>query len=117
LPQARLQALDLNEMLSEMMPLYDNLNAVVPVSWQLQEGLPPILGDAAQLRQVVHNLIQNAQDACAPLPQAHVEVRTEMRPQSQRVRLSIQDNGTGFSEAVLQRACEPYDTTKASGTG
>ena len=117
LPQARLQALDLNEMLSEMMPLYDNLNAVVPVSWQLQEGLPPILGDAAQLRQVVHNLIQNAQDACAPLPQAHVEVRTEMRPQSQRVRLSIQDNGTGFSEAVLQRAFEPYVTTKASGTG
>ena len=117
LPQARLQAMDLNEMLSEMMPLYDNLNAVVPVSWQLQEGLPPILGDAAQLRQVVHNLIQNAQDACAPLPQAHVEVRTEMRPQSQRVRLSIQDNGTGFSEAVLQRAFEPYVTTKASGTG
>lgn len=117
LPQARLQALDLNEMLGEMMPLYDNVNAVVPVSWQLQESLPPILGDAAQLRQVVHNLIQNAQDACAQLPQAHVEVRTEMRPQSQRVRLSILDNGTGFSEAVLQRAFEPYVTTKASGTG
>jgi len=117
LPQARLQALDLNDMLSEMMPLYDNVNAVVPVRWQLQEGLPPILGDAAQLRQVVHNLIQNAQDACAQLPQAQVEVRTEMRPQSQRVRLSIQDNGTGFSEAVLQRAFEPYVTTKASGTG
>jgi len=117
LPQARLQSLDLNDLLNEMMPLYDNINAVVPVSWQLQAGLPPILGDAAQLRQVVHNLIQNAQDACAHVSLAHVEVRTEMRPQSQRVRLSIQDNGTGFSEAVLQRAFEPYVTTKASGTG
>lgn len=117
LPQARLQALDMNEMLGEMMPLYDNVNAVVPVRWQLQEGLPPILGDAAQLRQVVHNLIQNAQDACAQSPRAQVEVRTEMRPQSQRVRLSVHDNGSGFSEAVLQRAFEPYVTTKASGTG
>jgi nitrogen fixation/metabolism regulation signal transduction histidine kinase len=117
LPQARLQALDMNEMLSEMMPLYDNVNAVVPVSWHLQAGLPPILGDAAQLRQVVHNLIQNAQDACAQSPRAQVEVRTEMRPQSQRVRLSVHDNGSGFSEAVLQRAFEPYVTTKASGTG
>jgi nitrogen fixation/metabolism regulation signal transduction histidine kinase len=117
LPQARLQALDMNEMLGEMMPLYDNVNAVVPVSWHLQAGLPPILGDAAQLRQVVHNLIQNAQDACAQSPRAQVEVRTEMRPQSQRVRLSVHDNGSGFSEAVLQRAFEPYVTTKASGTG
>ena len=117
LPQARLQALDMNEMLGEMMPLYDNVNAVVPVRWQLQEGLPPILGDAAQLRQVVHNLIQNAQDACAQSPRAQVEVRTEMRPQSQRVRLSVHNNGSGFSEAVLQRAFEPYVTTKASGTG
>jgi nitrogen fixation/metabolism regulation signal transduction histidine kinase len=116
LPQARLQALDMNEMLGEMMPLYDNVNAVVPVSWHLQAGLPPILGDAAQLRQVVH-LIQNAQDACAQSPRAQVEVRTEMRPQSQRVRLSVHDNGSGFSEAVLQRAFEPYVTTKASGTG
>jgi len=117
LPQARLQALDVNEMLAEMMPLYDNVNAVVPVSWHFQAGLPLILGDAAQLRQVVHNLIQNAQDACAQSPQAQVQVRTEMRPQSQRVRLSVHDNGSGFSEAVLQRAFEPYVTTKASGTG
>ena len=117
LPQARLQSLDLNELLSEMMPLYDNINAVVPVRWQLQADLPPILGDAAQLRQVVHNLIQNAQDASAQASHPQVEVRTEMRPQSQRVRLSIHDNGTGFSEAVLQRAFEPYVTTKTSGTG
>ena len=117
LPQARLQALDLNELLTEMMPLYDNMNAVVPVNWQLQPGLELILGDAAQLRQVVHNLIQNAQDACAQSKQPQVEVRTEMRTQSQRVRLTILDNGSGFSEAVLQRAFEPYVTTKANGTG
>lgn len=117
LPQARLQALDLNQMLAEMMPLYDNDNAVVPVTWQLAADLPPVLGDAAQLRQVVHNLIQNAQDASQQADHPLVEVRTELRRHSQRVRLTIQDNGTGFSEAVLQRAFEPYVTTKVHGTG
>lgn len=117
LPQARLQALDLNQLLAEMMPLYDNDNAVVPVSWQFAADLPPVLGDAAQLRQVVHNLIQNAQDASQEADHPLVEVRTEWRTQSQRARLTIQDNGSGFTEAVLQRAFEPYVTTKASGTG
>jgi len=117
LPPARLQGLDLNTLLSEMMPLYENDNAAVPVVWQLGPELPQIMGDPAQLRQVVHNLIQNAQDACRTLAQPQVMVSTELRPQSGRVRMTIQDNGSGFAEAVLQRAFEPYVTTKASGTG
>ena len=117
LPAARLQPLDLNHLLGEMMPLYDNDNARVPVHWQLEAHLPSVMGDAAQLRQVVHNLIQNAQDASLAIPHAQVNVMTEWRPQSQRVRLTVQDSGTGFSDAVLQRAFEPYVTTKASGTG
>jgi nitrogen fixation/metabolism regulation signal transduction histidine kinase len=117
LPAARVQALDLNVLLSEMMALYNNDNARVPVTWELQEGLPWVMGDEEQLRQIVHNLIQNAQDASMDQAQPQVWVRTETRPQSQRVRLSVSDNGSGFSEAVLQRAFEPYVTTKASGTG
>jgi nitrogen fixation/metabolism regulation signal transduction histidine kinase len=117
LPQARLQALDLNHLLQEMMPLYDNDNALVPVSWHLRHGLPLVSGDAAQLRQVVHNLIQNAQDASAQSLQPMVHVWTEQATSSQRVRLRIVDNGSGFSESVLQRAFEPYVTTKTGGTG
>ena len=117
LPQARLQALDLNQLLQEMMPLYDNDNALVPVSWHLSADIPLVSGDAAQLRQVVHNLIQNAQDASAQSTQPMVHVWTEQAATSQRVRLRIVDNGSGFSESVLQRAFEPYVTTKAGGTG
>ena len=117
LPSAHLQLLDVNQLLSEMMPLYENDNARVPVIWQLQNQMPLILGDAAQLRQVVHNLIQNAQDACQTVDQPEVHVLTDWREPSSRVRLAIEDNGPGFSPAVLQRAFEPYVTTKASGTG
>ena len=117
LPQARLQALDLNQLLQEMMSLYDNDNALVPVSWHLSADIPLVLGDAAQLRQVVHNLIQNAQDASVQSAQPMVHVWTEQAASSQRVRLRIVDNGSGFSESVLQRAFEPYVTTKSGGTG
>ena len=117
LPAAHLQPLALNHLLTEMMPLYDHEQARVPVNWQLAESLPSIMGDAAQLRQVVHNLIQNAQDACASIADPQVTVVTQWRPHSKRVRLMVQDNGSGFSDAVLQRAFEPYVTTKASGTG
>jgi nitrogen fixation/metabolism regulation signal transduction histidine kinase len=117
LPQARLQALNLNQLLQEMMPLYDNDNALVPVSWHLSADIPLVSGDAAQLRQVVHNLIQNAQDASAQSAQPMVHVWTEQATSSQRVRLRIADNGSGFSESVLQRAFEPYVTTKVGGTG
>ncbi|NQW66669.1 MAG: HAMP domain-containing protein [Burkholderiales bacterium] len=117
LPQARLDALDLNHLLQEMMPLYDNENALVSVSWHLAEDLPMVLGDASQLRQVVHNLIQNAQDASAQSLNPMVQVWTEQSSSSQKVRLRIIDNGSGFSEAVLQRAFEPYVTTKTGGTG
>jgi nitrogen fixation/metabolism regulation signal transduction histidine kinase len=117
LPAVRLQALDLNQLLQEMMPLYDNDNAVVPVSWHLSPDLGLVSGDPAQLRQVVHNLIQNAQDASAQSVQPMVHVWTEQAASNQRVRLRIVDNGSGFSESVLQRAFEPYVTTKVGGSG
>ncbi|NDF06159.1 MAG: PAS domain-containing sensor histidine kinase, partial [Betaproteobacteria bacterium] len=55
--------------------------------------------------------------ASAQSTQPMVHVWTELATSSQRVRLRIVDNGSGFSESVLQRAFEPYVTTKAGGTG
>jgi nitrogen fixation/metabolism regulation signal transduction histidine kinase len=83
---------------------------------------PPILGDAQQLRQVIHNLVQNAQDACEARdavdgPGHGVEIRTHWSDSAQRVRLEVRDRGTGFTDAILSRAFEPYVTTKTKGTG
>jgi nitrogen fixation/metabolism regulation signal transduction histidine kinase len=83
------------------------------------------------LRQVIHNLLQNAQDALADLPEVvngsrapRVDVVTEaIHYQSAdggtriAVRLSIADNGPGFAPKILARAFEPYVTSKARGTG
>ena len=90
----------------------------------LYPACPLILGDAQQLRQVIHNLLQNAQDATETAhkarpesPAAPVVLRTQWIPSVQRVRLVVLDHGTGFPEHILKRAFEPYVTTKARGTG
>jgi nitrogen fixation/metabolism regulation signal transduction histidine kinase len=90
------------------------------LSLQLDAKLPSILGDATQLRQVVHNLVQNALDA-VPAQSGHVKLSTQTvldaNGVAQWARLVVADNGPGFAEHVLKRAFEPYVTTKAKGTG
>ena len=124
LPAADLKPLDLNALLGDIAHLYEDDAATVPVRMELDPACPRIQGDAQQLRQVVHNLVQNAQDATAALPAQPAEgvtravtVRTIWVPGSRRVRLVVQDEGAGFPENILKRAFEPYVTTKTKGTG
>ena len=123
LPAAELKPVDLNGLVSDVLHLYaregDTARGTshVPVRVDLDAGCPRILGDAQQLRQVIHNLLQNAQDATEGRPDPQVVLRTQWNETSRRVRLIVQDNGTGFPEHILKRAFEPYVTTKAKGTG
>jgi nitrogen fixation/metabolism regulation signal transduction histidine kinase len=125
LPSAELKPLQLNELITDVMALYatEPLDTTprTKVMAELDPACPAILGDEQQLRQVIHNLLQNAQDACElrgdAVTSARVQVRTEWRPARQRVRLTVTDSGPGFAPHILQRAFEPYVTTKAKGTG
>jgi nitrogen fixation/metabolism regulation signal transduction histidine kinase len=117
LPAAELKPVDLNALIGDVLQLYASENAVVPVNAELDPNAPCIRGDPQQLRQVIHNLLQNAQDAQEGQPGARVTVRTEFAEGSGRVRMSVRDNGTGFPEHILKRAFEPYVTTKVKGTG
>lgn len=117
LPAAELKPLDLNTLVADVMQLYASENAVVPVYSELDPAAPEIKGDAQQIRQVIHNLLQNAQDAQEGKAGARVLLKTEYSETSKRVRLTVRDNGTGFPEHVLKRAFEPYVTTKVKGTG
>jgi nitrogen fixation/metabolism regulation signal transduction histidine kinase len=121
LPAAQLVPLDLNQLVVEVLALYLESQEAGRLRTELTDNLPLIEGDATQLRQVVHNLVQNALDAVALRPDGLVRVRTEGARNEQgfwrAVRLVVADNGPGFSEKVLKRAFEPYVTTKAKGTG
>ena len=117
LPVAELLPLDLNALVQDVMQLYGTENAAVPVFAQLDPDCPIIQGDAQQLRQVVHNLLQNAQDATEGLAKPTVSIATQWVPSAGRVRLLVRDNGPGFPPEILKRAFEPYVTTKSRGTG
>jgi len=92
---------------------------------ELEPALPNIEGDPTQLRQVIHNLLSNARDAVAEQgDQGRVRVATQLMcgPDGEgdaqpAVRFTVADTGQGFSQKVMQRAFEPYVTTKAHGTG
>lgn len=114
LPAPELKAVDLNALIHEVLTLYESTH--IPLDLKLAEGLPPVLADAAQLRQVIHNLLQNAQDALAGHEEA-ARLQLQTRQEGERVALYLRDNGPGFPQAVLTRAFEPYFTTKARGTG
>jgi nitrogen fixation/metabolism regulation signal transduction histidine kinase len=127
LPSAELKSLDLNALVQDVLALYAPENSIVPVTSTLDPACPSIMGDAQQLRQVIHNLLQNAQDASLTASSGllaehsgrspQVQISTRFNPTSSRVRLIVKDAGTGFAPHILQRAFEPYVTTKSRGTG
>jgi nitrogen fixation/metabolism regulation signal transduction histidine kinase len=121
LPAAQLTALDLNALVVQVLALYGDAADRGRLVAVCAASLPTIQGDAAQLRQVIHNLVQNALDAVADRPDGRVQVSTELvrgdKGDARAVRLAVQDNGPGFAEKVLKRAFEPYVTTKSKGTG
>ena len=121
LPAAQMRALDLDALASEVLALYGQALDNGLLLARLEPALPLIMGDATQLRQVIHNLVQNGLDAVADRPDGQVEIITSAARGAQgelrAVRLTVIDNGPGFADKVLKRAFEPYVTTKTKGTG
>jgi nitrogen fixation/metabolism regulation signal transduction histidine kinase len=132
-PPAVMQRIDFNDLVSDVLSLYgwDPVEGVLRghvnslnLEVDLQPGLPAIEGDPTQLRQVIHNLLANARDAIVGQQEGKVRVTTQLtrarqgdgREQS-ALRFTVADTGPGFSPQVMQRAFEPYVTTKPHGTG
>jgi nitrogen fixation/metabolism regulation signal transduction histidine kinase len=120
-PEPELYQVDINRLVQEVLALYqitdnpDNKSPQAPITAELGKELTPIRGDPARLRQVIHNLLQNAQDALNNVKEATITVHTRMI--NNGIELSVTDNGQGFPEQVKAHVFEPYITTKQKGTG
>ena len=121
LPAAKLAPLNLNELVGDVLALYGEAIEHGRLAAACAKDLPWIVGDATQLRQVIHNLVQNGLDAVAERPDGQVRIATEPvrneLGELRAVRLAVHDNGPGFADKVLKRAFEPYVSTKSKGTG
>ena len=111
-PAVQLEAIELNALVREVLSLYEPAPGL---ALNLATDLPQVSGDRKLLRQVIHNLLQNAQDALADSPEPHILLSTTQSENG--VQLAIVDNGPGFPPALMERLFEPYATTKPKGTG
>jgi nitrogen fixation/metabolism regulation signal transduction histidine kinase len=109
----RAEPISLNSLVREVLGLYESMG--VRLIAELEPMMPKIRGDETLLRQVLHNLMQNALDALVGTDNPQILVKTERAPAG--VRLSISDNGSGFDDNLLSKVFEPYVTSKSKGTG
>lgn len=115
-PEPAMRELDLNVLVREVLTLYESFGSRIKLD--LAASLPLMVGDTAQLRQVIHNLLQNAQDALADVPEPSITVASAPADnEGAAIRFTVTDNGAGFPEHLMKRAFEPYVTTKPKGTG
>lgn len=112
-PAVQLVKLNLNALIEDVSSLYNTSN--VKLILNLHAHLPEVQADATMMRQILHNLLQNAQDAVMPDSAPTITILTDH--DGERVKLIVSDNGSGFSSEVMAKAFDPYVTTKAHGTG
>jgi PAS domain S-box-containing protein len=105
--------------------LVHTLNKSIKILTVWDPATPPLLADRAQLETVLVNLAVNARDAMPEGGQLTIsgasDTVSERNPQGlapgQYVRLGVTDTGSGMDAATLERACEPFFTTKPLGQG
>lgn len=117
LPAPNPEPVELAALLSQMQTLY----ASDPrIQWPPALGNFWVMVDRAQVIQVVHNLIQNAQDAMAEQATGAIVLSLEEASPvrgSPKVVLKVSDQGPGITPEAKARLFEPYFTSKAKGSG
>lgn len=112
-PALKLIKLDLNELIREILLLYESSNCTFTVNLS---NIPLTLNaDSGALRQVIHNIFKNSVEAAMADPSPQIMVKTEIKQDS--ACFTVCNNGKVFSQNMLLHAFDPYVTDKATGTG
>jgi len=91
----------------------------VTVKTEMEDGLPPVLGNSGQLHQLFLNLIANALEAMSTVAgrSSVLTVRSRVLPGSSSIAVTVEDTGVGIADTDSDRIFEPFFSTKAVGTG
>lgn len=113
IPIINAQRIDLNEVVCEVLILYEESSC--KITQDLSTMPLYVHADAAMMRQVLHNLLQNAQDAVAEVSAPVIKIFTYR--EKENAVLCVEDNGHGFEQSIVHQVFEPYITNKKTGTG
>jgi nitrogen fixation/metabolism regulation signal transduction histidine kinase len=111
-------AVRLDELIREVVALYQQGESQMQFSLQLCPGPDGLAADSGRLRQMLHNLFRNAQEASQKGPFS-IQIKTEVTGNDQKaeLELEVRDDGPGFPEMVLNNPFEPYANNKSTGSG
>jgi two-component system nitrogen regulation sensor histidine kinase NtrY len=109
---------DLNAAINEVVSLFQQAHAEIQLKTDFEAKLPIFVFDRDQIKRVVINLFDNAVAALSgSTPPKQITLATHYNEQLQMAVIEVEDNGPGMSPDVLERAFEPYFSTKTEGTG
>lgn len=112
--------LDLTTLAREAIDMmnYELGKAQINATLESEHDVPPVLGDRAQLLQVLLNLIKNAKEAMPEGGRLVVRIGRETSPDGRwRVTMNVDDSGPGICLTAMERLFDFFYTTRAEGTG
>jgi nitrogen fixation/metabolism regulation signal transduction histidine kinase len=114
----QLQRIEIDGLIEEVVALYPPQSGL-EFKLDLEPALPPIYADPVRIRQVLHNMIKNAQEAMAPGVSGRMGIKTRLVGEHRHhyVEIELYDSGPGIPPEQADRIFEPYVTTKSKGTG
>lgn len=116
----KVDLIDLNELVRSTVSLLNSelISRRISLQLELAEGLPAAWGDSTQLQQVLLNLLMNAMDAVAHMPQARRLVAVSTRiERTGAIELLVRDHGEGIPTEQQDKLFQPFHTTKPHGLG
>lgn len=118
MPELKLQAIEIEQLLAEVLDLYRGTQKLT-IQQDFSIAGTVIEADQGRVRQVFHNLIKNSLEACAGQDKIILQLITHLlEVNNQRwCELEICDNGPGFPVELLENIFDPYVTNKPKGTG
>lgn len=120
-PVSTYKPLSINQVIREVADLYSGMKESIKITLYLDGQLPQVSADAARIRQLLHNVIKNALESRKSSGTGvTVTITTELmlgRNQMRQVLITIQDDGPGFPEDLMNKLFEPYVTSKSKGSG
>ncbi len=116
-PQLEPRPLPLHDLLRDVLDLYRG--GAIRIRLHMAQPAPCVEADPGRLRQLLHNLVKNAQEALHDRADGElvVETRWAVEGGEHFIDLCFEDNGGGFPPDIMDHLFEPYVTTKARGTG
>jgi nitrogen fixation/metabolism regulation signal transduction histidine kinase len=117
-PDLSRSTIQLDDLIREVVMLYQQGDTDVNFNLRLCSGPEGLAADSGRLRQMLHNLIRNAKEACSDSP-ANITISSQVISveKSHWLQLEVCDDGPGFPAAVLEKPFEPYVTSKSGGSG